>query len=73
MARPKKEKQAETVIEVPQTEQENCIFEVTLKNKESHKGCSVVFVKRGSFIEFNNGKAKVDASTKAKLEEIGVI
>lgn len=72
MARPKKEKQVETVIEIPQTE-ENDIIEVSLKNKQSHKGCFIVFIKRGNFVEFNDGKAKVDASTKAKLEEIGVI
>ena len=72
MARPKKEKQVETVIEIPQTE-ENDIVEVSLKDKQSCKGCFVVFIKRGNFVEFNDGKAKVDTSTKAKLEEIGVI
>lgn len=48
-------------------------FEVVLKTEECNKDVHIVFTERGKYVEFHKGKAVVNASTKAKLEEIGVI
>ena len=48
-------------------------YEVILKIDERNKNTHVVFLERGKYVEFHQGKAVVNASTKAKLEEIGVI
>lgn len=63
----------EEVIDTNKVENKSAKVEVVLKDTASHKNTYVVYMERGRFVEFANGKAIVDINTELKLKEIGVI